>query len=447
MNLKFLENSKNQRTKELKRNIVAGFGIKGISVITQLLLVPLTVNYISSELYGIWLTLSSIIQWISFFDIGFGNGLRNKLGEALALGHIKRAKIYVSTTYVIMTAIFSLLCMILYILIPYIDWTNLLNISFHYQGTISVVMRILLIAFCIQIVLKLVGNVVQAYQHYALSSLFDALGNLLVLLFIYILSITLAPELKNIAIIFSFAPVVVYLLATLILYGGKFKAICPNPKYCKMTFAKDILNLGGKFFLIQIATIILFQMINILISRFCGSEQVAVYNISYKYLSVLLMVQMIIISPLWSAFTDAYIKKDVLWMSSIYKKLIRLCCVMILGLLVIVFISPVVYRYWIGDSIQVPLSLSALIGLYVLMLIWGQTHSILLNGMGKVKFQFYYSFMAMIGFLPLAYCFGSKWHLNGIVMALIIINIPSMIAGPYQVVHLIRGTAKGFWNK
>lgn len=179
MNLRRFWDSKNQRTKDIKKNIVAGFGIKGVSIITQLLLVPLTINYISSELYGIWLTLSSIIQWINFFDIGFGNGLRNKLGEALALGHIKRAKIYVSTTYVIMGIIFFLLGIILYILIPYINWTNLLNLTSNYQEMISVVMRILLIAFCMQIVLKLLGNVIQAYQLYALSSLFDAMGNLL----------------------------------------------------------------------------------------------------------------------------------------------------------------------------------------------------------------------------------------------------------------------------
>ena len=34
--------------------------------------------------YG--LTLSSIIGWFAFFDIGFGNGLRNKFAEAIAKG-------------------------------------------------------------------------------------------------------------------------------------------------------------------------------------------------------------------------------------------------------------------------------------------------------------------------------------------------------------------------
>ena len=60
-----------QRTKVVKLNVLYGFAIKGCSILLSLLLVPLTIGYINSELYGIWLTLSSVIHWISFFDIGF----------------------------------------------------------------------------------------------------------------------------------------------------------------------------------------------------------------------------------------------------------------------------------------------------------------------------------------------------------------------------------------
>lgn len=84
VNLKRLRSSKNERSSKIKKNVIGTLIVKGISIPTQLLLVPLTISYISSELYGIWLTLTSIIGWIGFFDIGFGNGLRNKLTEALA---------------------------------------------------------------------------------------------------------------------------------------------------------------------------------------------------------------------------------------------------------------------------------------------------------------------------------------------------------------------------
>lgn len=44
-----------------------------------------------------------------------------------------------------------------------------------------------------------------------------------------------------------------------------------------------------------------------------GPDQVTIYNLSYKYFSVLIMAFSIVISPLWSAITEAYVRKDFKW--------------------------------------------------------------------------------------------------------------------------------------
>lgn len=58
----------NERNVLAKRNIIASFGIKIIGIIISLILVPMTVNYVSSAQYGLWLTISSIVAWISLVD-------------------------------------------------------------------------------------------------------------------------------------------------------------------------------------------------------------------------------------------------------------------------------------------------------------------------------------------------------------------------------------------
>ena len=52
----------------------------------------MTMDYLSPEIYGIWLTVSSVIVWLNFFDVGFTLGLKNKLAEALADGDYVRGK-------------------------------------------------------------------------------------------------------------------------------------------------------------------------------------------------------------------------------------------------------------------------------------------------------------------------------------------------------------------
>src|SRR5512137_2137737 len=87
-----------ERSVKAKKNILYAVVIKGISIAISLVLVPLTLHYVNPTQYGIWLTLSSIIAWFGFFDIGFGNGLRNKFAEAKAKGDHELARTYVSTT-------------------------------------------------------------------------------------------------------------------------------------------------------------------------------------------------------------------------------------------------------------------------------------------------------------------------------------------------------------
>ena len=58
-----------------KKQILYSFVLKAVSILIGLLFVPLLLNYLDAERYGIWLTLTSIVGWFTFFDAGLGNGL------------------------------------------------------------------------------------------------------------------------------------------------------------------------------------------------------------------------------------------------------------------------------------------------------------------------------------------------------------------------------------
>src|ERR1022692_3976410 len=103
--VKSLINRGPSRSVKAKKNIFALLLIKGCSLTISLILAPLTIHYINPTQYGMWVTLSAIVAWFSLFDIGFGNGLRNRFTEAIAKGEDELARIYVSTTYAILALI------------------------------------------------------------------------------------------------------------------------------------------------------------------------------------------------------------------------------------------------------------------------------------------------------------------------------------------------------
>ena len=439
--------SGNQRSVTVKKNIIGSLLIKGCSIIISLMLVPMTLGYVSSELYGIWLTLSSIMLWLNFFDVGFTLGLKNKLAEAIALGDWNRGKSLVSTTYFMMTVIFVPLCLLLELFVPHIDWASFLNVNSIYNDEIIRTLYVLAGCFCLQMIVNVLTAVVSAYQKTALSSAFPVIGNFLSLIAIFLLTKFCPPSLVVLAIAISVMPIVVLFIASIFLFSKKFKAVCPSIKSIDRVYIKDLFGLGAKFFLIQIQVVILYQCTNILISNVSGPDEVTSYNIAYKYLGIAMMVYSIILTPLWPAFTDAYAKKDFMWMKAIYKKMSKVFMLSALIMVIMVLCSSIVYHLWIGDKANIPLIMTICVAIYMIIHSWDSLQVQLINGIGAIKLQTYVTLIGLILHIPLSLYLGKHIGAVGVVCSMIAINIIYSSFFTIQIHKLLNKKAKGVWGK
>src|SRR5574344_1218144 len=360
----------NQRSVIVKKNIVASFAIKGISIVISFLLVPMTIGYVSAELYGVWLALSSILLWINFLDLGFSLGLKNKLTEAIAHNDWDRGRALVSTTYIMLALIFIPVGCILEIFVPHINWCGLLNVSTKYAEDILRTVHVLIIFVCIQMIVNVLTAVVAAFQRVAFSSLFAVIGQVLAFVIIIILTQTVPSSLMGLVVSYSAMPVLVLIFASVILYSTQYKKIAPSFKFFNKTIIKDLFSLGYKFFIINIQVVVLYQTTNVLISNVSSPMQVTEYNIANKYLNVAMMAYTLITAPLWPAYTDAYIKKDFIWMKNVRNKMMDVLLLSITACVLMVIISPLFYSVWIGDKAQIPFLMTVLVAIYTCVYCW-----------------------------------------------------------------------------
>src|SRR5665647_2827140 len=384
-----------ERSIKAKKNILASFMITGLSIAISLFLVPLTINYINPSRYGIWLTLSSIVAWFSFFDIGLSQGLRNKFAEAKAKGNDELAQVYVSTTYAILAIIFLIVWIIFLIVNHFLNWAHILNISENMQSEISILALIVFTYFCLQFVLRIITTLILADQQPAKSSLVDVLGQILSLIFIVILVKTTEGSLIKLGIALCISPLLVLIGANFFFFKGVFKKYSPSFLKIKFSYAKDIFNLGIIFFIIQLAGIIQYETANIIIARNFGTLEVTSYNIVYKYFGILNMVFMIFITPFWSASTEAYLKNDFQWIKNSIKKYNQLNALLfIVGCLMLLF-STDIYQLWLGKgkvSINYYLSLWGF--LYFNITMFAGKYVFFLNGINALRIQFWASVLS-----------------------------------------------------
>ncbi len=436
-----------ERSVKAKKHIAYTLFLKGISIVVGFAFVPLILNYLDTERYGIWLTLSSVIAWFSFFDIGLGNGLRNRLAEAIASGDEKLAKTYISTTYAILGIVFSIVIVVFLIINPLLNWQKILNTTAVSTKELGTVALIVFAFFILRFFFKLIGTVLLADQRPAINNAFGPVGSLLSLLIIYILTKTTTGSLINLAAVLSSAPAFVLIVATFVFFHRDYKRYAPSYKFIDLSKSKDLLSLGFKFFFIQIAAIIFFSTTNFLIAQFSNQETVAAYNIAYKYLYMINMVYAIILTPFWSAVTDAKAKKDYKWLKATIKKLNILSLLMAVFLIFALIISPWVYKLWIGDKLQISFYLTLIITLYLIQQVFIAPFSAFINGFGKLKLGIYVITVKVLIFVPLSLLLGNKFGAFGVVLSLLFIQLPSIILEPIQTFKLINQKAKGIWNK
>lgn len=436
-----------QRTATVKKNILGSLAIKIVSIATSFLLVPMTLGYVSAEIYGVWLTISSILHWLTYMDIGVTHGLKNRLNECLARNEYEKGKSLVSTTYAIMFVIFVPLSVLLIVVSPLIDWCAILNVHPSNQEVIIKTMQVLFVFIALQMIVNVFVAVVAAYQKTALSSLFAVIGQICSLCIIGMMTMFVKPSLLNLAFAYSLMPILIVLIASVIYFKTTMKEVAPSFKSINTAYIKDLWGLGIKFFIIQVQMIVLYQATNILISHIAGPESVTQYNISYKLLNIVVMVYTIILNPLWPAFTDAYTKKDYKWMKNMYKKMKKLYLLLCIMISMMVAFSPFIIRLWVGDKVSVPFILTLSIATYTLIHCWDSLQVILINGTGKVKLQSYVIMIGLVLHVPLSLFLGNFIGILGVVASMSIINIIYASIFTTQIRRILNRTAIGIWNK
>jgi len=436
-----------ERTLKARKNIIQSFILKGFSIAIGLILIPMTITYVNPVQYGVWLTLSSIITWFNFFDVGLGNGLKNKLAEANALNQQENSKIYISTTYAVLTVISLVVFLLFLVTNTFIDWSKILNVSQNLKNELNTLALIFVAMFCIQFVLQILFNVLTAYHLPAKVSLIALIGQAASLGIIFYLSRRGAQgDLNTLVLILAGIPLIVLLGASLWFYKFDFKLISPSFKYIKLKYAKSLLSLGGVFFVIQIGGLILFQTDNFIITQLFGPEKVTDFNIAYKLFSTVILGFTIIMTPYWSAFTDAYARKDFEWIQTTFKKIYKIWFMIIAGCIVLFFISPYIYKIWIGDSVHISNSLSLAMCFYAIGFTWLMIHCFLLNGIGKLMIQLYLYLIAIIVNIPLAIFLGRHFGVPGVTLANIIVFVFMGLVLFVQCQKLINQKATGLWN-
>jgi O-antigen/teichoic acid export membrane protein len=437
------------RTIKAKRNIFYSLIFRSLNMLIGFTLLPITINSLNPTKYGIWVTLNSIVAWFNFFDVGLGHGLRNKFAESLARNEHNLAKKYVSTTYFLLATIVLIIIFLFLFINPFINWIKILNIQNDSitNKEIHTLTTLVFIAFGLNFIFQQINVILYADQQPSKVIFIEFLGKFLTISLIWILVQLNLTSLTTFGLILSGSPVLILFFANIYFFLNNFKDYSPSIKFFDLSLAKDLYSLGLKFFMIRISAILLYSTNNFIIARLFGPEEVTPYSIAMSYFNVLFVIFNVFITPFWSAFTEAWIKKEIFWIKTTINKLILFwLAIGIIGLLMLIF-STFVYEFWIGKNVNINFSISFLVFLWNMFICWNGIFSQFLYGVSAVKLQSILAFAISLMNVPLSFFLGNIFGIEGVILVSVLLAFIQMWIYPIQFFKIINFKAEGIWAK
>jgi len=416
--------------KRIIRNIGVSMLMKPISMILSFIYTPLALAFLGEEKYGVWIIILNIISWINYFDIGIGNGLRNKLAESITIDDKENAQIYVSTAYIGTTII----SVIFFCLITLIWEINELSVFFKLNTVNENTDFIVLISVffvCINFILSLSKTTAYSIQQPGLISVIGVIGQVLQIVIIYILTRLFTDSLLAVSLMYG----IVSLFENILLYyvlSQKYNYLIPKIKKTKFKYMKSLLTLGIGFFVMQMCSLVLNTTDSLLISKLYGSTEVTPYNMIYKVFNMFVQIHGIIIMPLWSAYTEATSRCDAKWTRNTIKKVNIITVLASIGVCIGIGLFEPFADMWLGKELEYSKLTIIIVAIYMITQMFANNYSSFLCGVGYIRVSVILASVGAIINIPLSIYFaqGLDMHISGIIMGSLIVMLSNVIILP-----------------
>lgn len=413
-----------------------------VTIAISLITIPLTLDYLGVERYGLWMTVSSFTALLAFADMGLGNGLINTISEANGKEDRIAARIHVSSAVVMLSAIAAALLSIFLLVYNWIDWSHLYNV----QSSVAIAEAgpatfVFLLCFSLNVPLSAVQRVQLGYQQGFANSLWQAAGSIMALGAV-LLAVFLHAGLPWLVLALVGMPVLSMLFQNTQVYLVSYAWLRPSFGFVRRWSVNLLFRLGFMFFLLQLAMAVAYASDNIVAAQVLGLQAVAEFATAAKLFSITPIVLSLLLLPLWPAYGEAVSRGDVNWVKlTLMRSLIFATAIASTAALLLFLFGQDIVEIWAGTAVLPSYSLLLGLSVWSILSAAGTAVAMLLNGTGTIKFQVVCASLMAVAAIVLKTFLAQRIGVAGIAWGTVIayfifIAIPMAVYVPRLLVQL-----------
>ncbi len=417
------------------KNFTFSIFYKILGMIASLVLVPVLISILGVEQYGVWVTLTSLLVWISLFDFGLGYALKNTVTKSLANNKIQNAQSEAYQTLKI-TMIVSVFMLIIFAIF-------LFNTEILYENLYLAL--ILFIPFIVFFPFKIGNAILQGARKIVLESGLLFINTALFMISIYTFYLLkLKIELLELGLLFVSS----YLISLFLIWIFSIRVI--KIKFFdvvkifnqKLDFQR--IKVGSKFFGLQLSSLVLYSMGTIIIFSYLSATQAANFNVVNKIFLFGFSIFSIIIAVFWPEISHNLEKNDFKKMRKLYFIMLFLSFVFTISAFLFSYIVPSVIEIWTNNKIHIKQSETIYFSFLVSVQAMAYSGAVILNAFERINYQLALSLLSTTLMFPIAiYFINHGYGISSIPLAAGLLTLLPLF---YCNIHAIKLIYKGLKN-
>lgn len=384
--------SAEERSRERYRRIAlttfTSGSAKAILLLTMIISVPLTIHYLGTERYALWMVISSSMAMLTFSDLGIGNGLLNAIAESHGKGDEKSANHYVSSAFFILCGIAASILAGLFVSYHFVPWARIFGVTsptaVNEAGPAAAVF---ITCFAIGLPLGIVQRIESGYQNGFIYDVWSAAGSVLGLAAL-VVAVHLRAGLPWLVLSIAGAPLVATALNGVFLFSVQCSSLRPRWSESNGTFMKQLLRYGLYFFVLQTCVVVATAADNLIISHLLGPAAVTTYAVTMRMFTVIPGLLVMVLLPLWPAYGESIARGEIGWARRALERSVKLILIVtFLSGMFLVWLGPWILHLWVDKSFSVSRNLLVSMAVWTCLSTGANAISVFLNGAKKMRAQ------------------------------------------------------------
>ena len=382
--------------------------------------VPLTIGYLGSERYGLWVTISSVVAMMSFADLGIGNGLMTKVAEADGRTDPDRIRELAASAFFVLAVVAAIFGIALVALAPLVDWVWLLGVKTPtLRGEVRPVMVALTLTFLVSMPFAVVQRVQSGLQEGYATTLWSMAGTALSLVAL-IVATSLRAGLLPLVLTLAGIPVLVLVANFSWFFLLRRPRLRPRLRAFDLETASALLRTGLLYVVLQLAAAFAYASDNLVIARALGADAVPALAVPAKLFALLMLPVSLLVTPLWPAYGEAKARGDSTWVVRTLRRSVWASVTVAAGGgLVLVAFGGWIVRLWTRGAVAPGLDVLVPLALWTCLSAWGAATAAFLNGIDRIREQALAAVALAAGAFSLKWVFVAPLGPGGVVWATI----------------------------